>query len=196
MHGKYLLDTNAYFNFMYKTSFRPEKSEEKSDSEVLKKIADSSCYISELSKIEIVSVIGKYARGVSGGREKCNCMISEKGEICGNYRYSPGRKPMKKSLTARWLKLIEETMNGNSSILNIKILPLSAEIVKRSEKIIRYALENKFGSQDAIIAATLETERIKDEMADMAMITSDKALKACLDKCGLPYWDAFKKGTY
>lgn len=103
---------------------------------------------------------------------------------------------MKKSLTARWLKLIEETMSGNSSILNIKVLPLSEEIVKRAEKIIRYALENKFGSQDAIIAATLETERIKEEMADMAMITSDKALKACLDKCRLPYWDAFKKGTY
>lgn len=54
---QYLLDTNAYFKILednYRTS--------DSNSEIVN-ILTHNCYISELTKIEIISVIGKYARG-------------------------------------------------------------------------------------------------------------------------------------
>ena len=44
-----------------------------------------------------------------------------------------------------------------------------------------------------VIAATLLDIRMQEEFGNMCMITSDKGLKACLNKCKLPYWDAFKK---
>lgn len=192
MQEKYLLDTNAYFNCLRYIVLSSDSNGDNIYAEQIEQIKKGKCYISELSQIEIISVVGKYARGISKGKTKCNCIVSEDGTMCSNYRYTAARKPMKKRLVATWIKLIEETIDGSSPILTVSVLPLSDSILKASQKIVKYALIHKFGSADAIIAATLYEERKKDSLNEMKMITSDKALKACLDKCDLPYWDAFK----
>lgn len=193
MQDKYLLDTNAYFNCLRYTVLSSGDINQAVFKKNIEKIKEGSCYISELSRIEIISVVGKYARGVSGGKTKCNCIISGDGTVCSNYRYTTARKPMKTRLVANWLKLIEETVTGSSSILTVEVLPLSDDVLREARRIVKHALKHNFGSVDAMIAAALYEERKKEGRSEMKMITSDKALKACLDSCDLPYWDAFDR---
>jgi DNA integrity scanning protein DisA with diadenylate cyclase activity len=79
-----------------------------------------------------------------------------------------------------------------SPILNIAILPIGKKEINKAQKIIMCSLVHNFGSLDAIIAATASEFKNCDSEDELIVITSDKGLKACLDKCSLPYWDAFK----
>ncbi len=95
MSESYLLDTNAYFNFLkYATlTNHADKAEETNIfAEAIGTIKKGRNYISTLSQIEIISVIGKHARGNFGGRQKCDCVVSETGERCSNYRYTKNQK--------------------------------------------------------------------------------------------------------
>lgn len=68
MEMEYLLDTNAYFNFLNELS-NSIPSERKNE---ILGLNTRRFYISEITSIEIISVLGKYARGNSGGSQKCN----------------------------------------------------------------------------------------------------------------------------
>lgn len=195
MQEQFLLDTNAYFNFMKYAVFWKDKQETAVHEEEIERIKAGKCYISMITRMEIISVIGKYARGTSASKEKCNCLISEDGTVCDHYRYISARKPMKSRLTASWIRLVDETISGVSPVISISVLPLSTDVLNEAQSVVQYALIHNFGSLDAVIAATLLSARTSKEFMNMQMITSDKGLKACLDKCKLPYWDAFSKKT-
>lgn len=62
----YVLDTNALFNTLKNISDSSTASQESID-----KLKAADCYISELSTLEIKSVLGKYARGGQGAAKKC-----------------------------------------------------------------------------------------------------------------------------
>lgn len=187
----FLLDTNAYFNFLKYAAFSKDNQDGDPYKAEIERLKNGNCYISSVSRLEIVSVIGKYARGVSGSREKCNCVISETGERCGNFRYVQGRKPMKKALVGRWLQVVKETTEGVSPVFSVTELPLSQEIFKSAQTIIQHALIHNFASMDAVLAATLQESKKIPGLEMMQMVTSDKGLKACLDRCRLSYWDGF-----
>ena len=193
MQERFLLDTNAYFNFLKNTVFLDTDAKNNSYEAEIRRIKEGKCYISEISRLEIISVIGKYARGTSGGKKKCNCVISESGERCSNYCYTISRKPMKRRLANTWIRLLNETLNGRSPVITVSVLPFSPATLNTAQTIVQFALIHNFGSLDAVIAATLLDIRMQEEFGNMCMITSDKGLKACLNKCKLPYWDAFKK---
>ena len=53
--AKYLLDTNAYFAIL-------KYIVEEEHNSVMEAIVNSKCCISKLTQIEIISVIGQYAR--------------------------------------------------------------------------------------------------------------------------------------
>ncbi len=188
----FLLDTNAYFNLLKYTVLK-KNSEEADYAAEIERLKRGKCFISEISQMEIVSVVGRLARGKSSGREKCQYVISEDGEVCNHFHYISGIKPMKKRLVHEWLKLIEETSDGRSAVLSVSVLPFCVQVLGEAREIIKYSTVHNFGSLDAVIAATLKTELKKAEMKSMQMVTSDKGLKACLGKCNLPYWDAFSK---
>ena len=57
----------------------------------LSMLISGSLFISTITKIEIVSVLGKYARGSSGGFQRCTRCISEAGESCQNQWYTAPR---------------------------------------------------------------------------------------------------------
>ena len=78
MSQKFLLDTNAYFNFL--RALKAEKSGDNQYTDTIKKIKEGNPCISVITKVEIISVLGKYARGKNGGSQKCNCIISEDGK--------------------------------------------------------------------------------------------------------------------
>lgn len=188
MSQKYLLDTNAYFNFL--RAVQAEKSGDTQYEGVIKKIKEGNPCISIITKVEIISVLGKYARGKTGGYQRCDCLISEEGQRCSNMRYEKPRKRWKTRKIKEWKKLIEETMEGESKLVSLEVLPFDLDTIKDAQKVVEYALTFSFASMDAMIAATARRE-IADKN-DVIVVTSDKGLKACLEKCKIPIWDAFE----
>lgn len=111
MAKEYLLDTNAYFNIMKLLHDAPTDN---THSDTIEKIRQGTLFISEITRIEIVSVLGKHARGNNGGIQKCECIIAEDGTQCEHTKYTPSRKKWKSKRVKLWLKLIQETLDGTS----------------------------------------------------------------------------------
>jgi len=187
MTQEYLLDTNAYFNLLKEAQLA--KAEGASFSEHINTIKAGKVCVSKITTVEIISVLGKYARGNTGGYQRCNCTISKEGETCQNNRYSRPRKRWNNRKIKAWLQLIQETTEGTSGLINLEVLPFDEETINQAQQVIQYALTHSFGSMDAMIAATAKNA-IEDKR-NITVITSDKGLKACLAKCGIPCWDAF-----
>lgn len=187
MSQKYLLDTNAYFKYL--SEVQAGKNGDAQFADTIKKIREGNPCVSVITKVEIISVLGKYARGNSGGQQKCNCIISADGEKCTNTRFVEPRNRWKTKRIKAWKKLIEETMNGTSSLISLQLLPFDLKTISEAEKIVEHALVHSFASMDAMIAATAKQEMANDN--EIIVVTSDKGLKACLSKCSIPYWDAF-----
>lgn len=187
MAQKYLLDTNAYFNFL--RSVKAEKGEQAQNPELIKKIREGNPCVSVITKVEIISVLGKYARGKNGGKQRCDCIISDDGTRCTNFKYVEARKRWKPRQVRDWKKLIEETMEGKSNLISLELLPFDLDTINAAQHIVEHALVHSFASMDAMIAATAKQEIANGH--DITVVTSDKGLKACLDKCSIPYWDAF-----
>ena len=102
----YLLDTNVFFHVIEAIANNTPNNE-------LQMLREGKCYISELTRIEIISVLGKHARGMSRQVQICDRVIDEKGEICGCKYYIPAQKRWKKRVIADWLKLIKDIVMGN-----------------------------------------------------------------------------------
>lgn len=186
----YLLDTNAYFNFMrYSTHALGDGD---AFDATVSQIKAADCCISQISLIEIISVLGKYARGKSAGKEKCDCVIDDAGTMCPHYKVIQGRKRWSNKRKKAWIKYFDEIKSGTSTLLKVRILPLDNEVWKEAEKIIPLSMEYKFASLDALIAATARTEQTKAGTRRFTVVTSDKSLKCALSKCSIPAWDAFQ----
>lgn len=171
MKDVYLLDTNAFFNFIKYSSLSLNDDANEAIKEVIGKIKAGNCYISHISTVEIISVIGKYARGGGGANNK----------------------RMKPRVIKQWLKLVNDSILGRSSLLSLSILPFSEKTIAEAQIIVHHALVHNFGSLDAIIAATAKECCSNKGHENTVLITSDKGLKACLTKCEIPYWDAFQQ---
>ena len=93
-------------------------------------------------------------------------------------------------MVSGWLQLVAETLSGQSKLVQLDILPFDQNTIQRAEQIIQLALIHNFASMDAMIAAT--AKEVLDQRRSITVVTSDKGLKACLDKSAIPYWDAFQ----
>lgn len=190
MQQEYLLDTNAYFHLLKAVQEEPRPFETE-----IKTIQSGKVWISSITRVEIISVLGKYARGVNGGFQKCGCIIDPSGQVCQNNRYTAPRRKWTTRMVKGWLQLVADTLSGQSQLVQLNILPFDQNTIQRAEQIIQLALIHNFASMDAMIAAT--AKEVLDQQRSMTVVTSDKGLKACLDKSAIPYWDAFqvKPGT-
>lgn len=86
MPKEYLLDTNAYYNLL-KESREQQKGNSNFSAEI-HTLTSGNLFISIITKIEIISVLGKYARRNNGGFQKCTRCISETGETCQHQWYT------------------------------------------------------------------------------------------------------------
>ncbi len=186
----YLLDTNAYSLF-----FQYPKS--LSYYRLLKKIkigAYSSFYISEITSMEIHSVLGKYRRGSPSQRQHCereiliNSIISK----CTNVWMFHERKKMNKKLFRDFQKLIFdiEAQKGNIQATVLKLDQATIEIARNL--LIKYADRFKFGSNDALIAGSLLIAKEKKGQ-HLTLATSDRSLIAVLREESIPFFDPAKK---
>lgn len=190
MPKAYLLDTNAYYNLLRES--REQQKGKSAFSVEMSKLVSGTLFISNITKIEIVSVLGKYARGNSGSFQRCTRCLSKTGEACQNEWYSAPRARWNRREISGWQKLIQETILGTSSLITVNILPFDDKTIQMAEQLIVHALVHNFASMDAMIAATAQ-EAIEAGQ-DMTVVTSDKGLKACLMKANIACWDAFRGG--
>ena len=182
-----MLDTNAFYNLL--KVINPETSEQSALVGSIAALKHTKLVVSSITEVEIISVLGKYARGSQGGISKCNCQISPEGHICQNNRYTAPRKKWSKKRVKAWLQLISDIFEGKSELLAVGIEPFNSMTVIEAKNVITHALIHNFASMDAMIAATAKLAR--NNSRDITVVTSDKGLKACLLKMDIPYNDVF-----
>lgn len=175
---KYLLDTNAYFALLKYVS-------SEGNDEVIDNILMGECYISKVTQIEIISVIGKYARGSSGGVQMCNRVHRDTGMMCGKQFTTPKQKKWSQAKLKGWLKLEKEVANGSNCLFNVKVLEINSDVIAEAEYFIQNALIFNFKSMDAMILGTAKANSTDTET--MIVVTADRALKAGMDKINYPH---------
>lgn len=161
----YVLDTNALFNTLRNISDGSTAFHES-----IERLKEANCYISELSTLEIKSILGKYARGGQGAS-----------------------KIMSHKMINQWQKLIKEVTEGSSPIFSVKIIPFDNYILNEAKTVIDHAMIHNFGSLDSIIMATAKKLISQNGFENTKLVTSDKGMIAGLAKCGIPSWNAFNQ---
>lgn len=187
MNQEFLLDTNAFYNLL--KAMNPEAREQGVSVDLVTTLKNTKLIVSSITEVEIISVLGKYARGSSGSVSQCNCQISPEGHICQNNRYTAPRKKWNKKRIKAWLQLIDDIFEGRSQLLTVGIEPFDLTTVAEAKNVITHALIHNFASMDAMIAATAKLAR--NNGRNVTVITSDKGLKACLLKIDIPCNDIF-----
>lgn len=176
--NKYLLDTNAYFALLKYVGTDDHN-------EIIDNILAGECYISKVTQIEIISVIGKYARGANGGTQACNRIHADTVAMCGKQYRIPRQKKWSQAKLRGWLKLEKEVSSGRNCLFNVKVLEINSNVIAEAEHFIQYALIYNFKSMDAVILGTAKANSSNTDI--MVVVTADKALKAGMDKINYPY---------
>lgn len=179
MTEQYLLDTNAYFALLKYIS-----SGEYGNN-TIDEVLTRKCFISKVTQIEIISVIGKYARGSSGGIQVCERIHEGEVNKCGKRYVVPKQKKWSQAKLKGWLKLEKEISTGKNALFNVDVLDISPEVLSEAEKFIENALLYNFKSMDSIIVGTAMA--YSDDNKKMIVVTADKGLKAGMDKIGYPH---------
>lgn len=178
---KYLLDTNAFFELLSYLAGKPVRKDEYDFAD----IRQGECYISKITELEILSVIGKYGRGAASQWQICNRQISDDGEKCGKRYFFEGTKPWNKRICVAMKKLVKEMVEGKSTILKLNVLEINENIINRAEGFMMHAARYKFGSQDALIASTAIIYSTEEN--PIYVVTSDKALRAAMKAEGMEF---------
>lgn len=178
---KYLLDTNAFFEML---SYLVGKNVRKDEYDFAD-IRQGECYISKITELEVLSVIGRYGRGKPSQWQTCNRQTSKEGITCSNRYFFEGIRPWNKKQCAALRKLVKEMIDGTSTILKINVLEIDEDIINRAEGFMMHAVRYKFGSQDALIASTAIIH--STEETPMYVVTADKALRAAMKDEGMEF---------
>ena len=150
--------------------------------------------ISELTALEIHSVIGKLSRGKSGGIHRCDRKIDQEGNAssCPFHWVQPKEKGLRKAEIERVRKAIRDAEKGVGPI-RMTVVPLSAtDFDLGREYLYRHAEEYTFGSHDAVIAAAAK----RYIGGAVRLITSDRGLKSLLRSIAQPYYDPLSKDEW
>lgn len=169
---KYLIDTNAFWEILCNLA-GIQLTGRKFD---IDKIRGGECFISEITRIEIMSVMGKYARGDQAGWQLCNRIIKEDGTRCKEKYYKTGHKKWKNRQVTAMRKLVMDILSGRSSLFQIHVLSISEEVIAEAEKFIHYAFKYKFASLDALIAGTA----IAYDKDNFIIVTHDGSFRRAL----------------
>lgn len=179
MAEKYLLDTNAYFAILKYVGSK------ETDNVSIESVLKGECYISKATQLEIVSVIGKYARGSNGGIQICERIHDGAAEKCGMKYVVKKEKKWSRAKLKDWLKLEKEVSTGVNVLFNVSVLEIDNNVIKEAEKFIQNALLYNFKSMDSIIVGTALA--YSDEDNKIVVVTADKALKAGMEKIDFPH---------
>ena len=182
----FLLDTNAYYLFFQ----FPKSPSYLRLTQKVKAGTKMSFYISEITSMEIHSVLGKYHRRSPRQLQQCKREIIVDGQTakCSNTWIFPGRKRLKLKVFRDIRKMISdiETRRGDIQATMLKLNDSS--IARARELLMKYADRYNHSSHDALIAASLIIAR-KVQGLDLTLVTSDKGLQAVLRDEAIPFYD-------
>jgi hypothetical protein len=181
----YLLDTNAYFLF-----FRPSSPPLLKLTQMLRQGAKTTFYISEITSLEIHSVLGKYRRGAQRQEQQCDrqMMVGATMNTCPNVWFSPKRSRMRPKVYRDMLKLLSDIEGGRGDI-QATIRRLNDDCKANAQKLLlKYSDRYAFGAHDALIAGTA-IEATRAMAVPLRTVTSDRGLKAVLRNERIPYFD-------
>ncbi len=191
----FLLDTNAYFR-LFQNRKSPDYDHLAYD-RLIKRIKGEedvvSFYISEITSLEIHSVLGKYGRGMSSQHLPCTrkIIVAQEERSCSNIWVSHGRRKMRRKVFRDIQKLIFDT-EAMRGIFQATILELDTIALHEARNLLSgYSHRYNFGSHDALIAGSLiAVKQVKK--IDLTLVTSDKGFKAMLREKGIPVFDPRK----
>lgn len=174
----YLLDTNAYFALLkYLVS--------ESQNEEYEKVINGNCYISKLTQIEIISVIGQYARGASRSVQVCERVHEGASVPCGKSYVVEKRRKWSAQKVHDWIKLTNDISNGRNPKISVCVLNVDSKVIEEAQKFIEHALLHNFKSMDAMILGTAIAYSTEEKK--MVVVTADKGLKAGMDRISYPH---------
>ena len=151
-HDVFLLDTNAYALLL-------QGNPADADARLRARLSRGSyveAIISEISSLEIHSVLGRMARGRLGGLHACERQVEIDGKIvrCSHRWLQTEFKPLRPLELNRLRKAVRDAENAHGP-LRLKIIGLeSADIATGRGLLHSHAASWRFGSHDAVIAAT------------------------------------------
>ncbi len=193
MPTPFLLDTNAYYRFFQNPKARTAIEEDAYNRLSEKIIAETikSFYISEITSMEIHSVLGNYRRGIPSQKEKCTrkIVIAERTGECEHFWLTKGTRKM----PLKWFQDVQKMtsdIEAKRGDLQATILSLNEASIQTARTLLmQYAPIHNFGSHDALIAGSLVTK--KREGLDLTLVTSDKIFKKVLEKANINFYDPF-----
>jgi PIN domain len=169
---KYLLDTNAFWEVLRTWN----KTEGELSSALPQDLWQESCYvfsISEITAMEIYSVLGKELRGKPKQRQPCSRKILNQ-PPCEQIWVQPKQRPISAEIGRAMTHLIRSILLGKQIKFRIEIIPVTTQIVQQSMVLLElYAEQRDFHSLDALIAGTTKT-------GDFTLITADTKLSKIL----------------
>ena len=174
---RYLLDTNAYFVILKHLAGEVQDGN-------IETVLNGECYISKLTQIEIISVIGQYARGRNRQVQRCDRVHAETGKCCNASDVVERSKRWSRQKIHDWLKLEKEISSGISQQFKLQVLNVNDKVVDEAQRFIQNALVHNFRSMDAMILGTAKA--YSTEESGMVVVTADKALKAGMRRIGYP----------
>ena len=186
----YLIDTNVFFEIL-----RQAKEEIQAPIMFgLDEARKGNCYISYITQIEIVSVIGKYARGGANDWQKCQRTVKMEDGGVGICPYMCRAEAPRKKWPSRRVgalrKLLRDILSGDSGVLSVEVLPVNERVLQKASTFIEKAEKFRFGSLDSIIAGTAKNY----EDLSLCIVTKDKGLRAALLEDGLMVYSSSASG--
>ncbi len=193
MGRHYLLDTNAYYLF-----FQKDKREELNRLSEKLRFGENICFsISEISSLEIHSVLGKYRRGIQCQVQQCKRTIISDGASSPCLNTWTTKERAKLNLkTFRGIQKMVSDIESKNGIIQADVLCLEQKSITIGTKLlIDYADRYNFGSHDALIAGSVINSR-RNKKLDMILVTSDKALKAVMESENIPFYDPMQQSKH
>jgi predicted nucleic acid-binding protein len=172
---KYILDTNAFWEVL-----RNGVPTTLTDIEIDGKITFG---LSQISAMEIYSVLGKYTRGIQAQTQKCtrNIETPDGTMICPQSWAAVGVKGLNKREFAALKLLIQDVVQDRDPKYKISIVGLNTEAIELAGGLLqKYAFRFDFRSLDALIAAT-------SVKSDLVLITRDTKLLNVLKEEGISF---------
>ena len=181
-----MLDTNAYYLFFQ----RPKSSSYQNIENHLKNGNAIEFFISEITSMEIHSVLCKHRRGIQPQKHRCTRMVidsDEEKKLCSNEWIVPKKKKLNRRLFHDLQKIIcdFESCTGDTKASVVALTPDA--LVEGRRLLMLYADKYKFGSLDALIAGSFICARKTN--SNLLLATSDRSFKAMLKAESLPYYD-------
>lgn len=188
MSQAYWLDTNAYLLL-----YQPKCAAVAAQRLVAKLLSGGiiQCSISEITSLELHSVLGKLSRARQSVPISCDRMaIGPSGSQSCPHRWIPPQKARIKQTVLKSLHKLIHDAEQERGTMQVRVHPVPPSAPQRARQLLqKHATRISVGSHDALIAACFEQRQASAAAEVFRLVTSDKGLKKLLELETIPHYD-------